>query len=303
MSLHRTPLATLQSISLSPGTQFLETAGARIAFDFEGSAGSSSLLVLVNGYQRTRLDFRAFRKRLAALAPDIATLALDNRGVGETRLAPGATSIGMHDMAADAGELAHAFSRKLGLEGCSLLGISMGGMISQTLAAEDSGVKKCVLVSTTAGGGGRVWPAHVTDAEEAQRFRPWPSDEEGMRRRMERYFGPRFLKNSPLLVSMMVKNMLKAYASPASAEGDAGEGSRLQFQASAGFDGTGLGPHIGCPTLVVTGCEDAIIPKENAYFLASHLPSATLVEYPDVGHLILVEEPEKFVTDVAKFLR
>ncbi|MCA2960520.1 MAG: alpha/beta fold hydrolase [Silvanigrellales bacterium] len=311
-------------------TGFLDWEGARIAFDVqvpplhpmqkdEQVRGHGQrpekrrVLVLVNGYQRTRLDFRAFRKRLATLAPHIVTVSLDNRGCGETLLTDLKTHpLTLERLARDAGALAGAVAAQFDSAGFACLGISMGGMVSQILAARCADVASCVLVSTTAGGHGRIWPDHV-DPTERLAYREWPTDEAGMKRKMARYFGARFLARSPLLVDMMVKNMLKAQAearaaAPESARGGEGgaesahSGSRLQFEASATFDGTDLLPHIACPTLVVTGDEDFVIPKENASFLLSRLPNASLVDYSGAGHLILVEEPEAFVVDVANFL-
>jgi pimeloyl-ACP methyl ester carboxylesterase len=211
-------------------------------------------------------------------------------------------------MAMDAGGLARRAAESLGLSSFTTLGISMGGMIAQVVAARCPGVDGLVLVSTTAGGSGRVWPDHV-EAPERLSFREWPTDEAGMRRKMSRYFGRRFLEKSPLLVEMMVKNMLKIHSREPGTEEPAegvpslaSVGSRLQFHASAGFDGTSLLTDLHMPVLVVTGDEDVIIPKENAYFLHSRVAGSRLVEYAGAGHLLLVEEPDAFVNDVAGFL-
>lgn len=310
---------------------FVECEGARLAFDVlvprltpepSPEPQARRLLLLVNGYQRTRADFRAFRKRLAVLAPHLVTVSLDNRGCGETVL----TDVINHPLtldrlAQDAGALGAAVASVVtnpsaeantgGLAPSSakfaVLGISMGGMVAQILAARCQSVSACVLVSTTAGGHGRIWPDHI-DPKEQRAYRQWPTDEAGMKRKMARYFGPRFLARSPLLVDMMVKNMLKAQRGEAVLGGEADSssghpnGSRLQFEAAANFDGTGLLADINCPTLVVTGDKDFIIPQENADYLLSRLPQAILVRYAEAGHLVLVEEPERFVVDVANFL-
>ena len=149
----------------------------------------------------------------------------------------------------------------------------------------------------------------LTQGRPSLAYSAWPTDEPSMRKKMSRYFGPRFLEKSPLMVDMMVKNMLKARkqneeggSGAQEGESPAERGSRLQFDASSGFDGTALLPEILVPTLVATGTDDLIIPKENAYFLQSRLARATLKEYAEAGHLLLAEEPEAFVLDVASFL-
>lgn len=281
--------------------------GARIVFDFEGpganldAAKPLQLLVLVNGFQRTRQDFRAFRKRLRVLNSNILTLALDNRGAGESEC--DLNLCNMQLMAQDVQVLAHEALKAFNLHHYSVLGISMGGMIAQTVAnygaRQNTELNKLILVSTTAGGSLRVWP-HGVDPQEAQNnFRAWPQDLSGMRSRMEKYFGERFLKSSPLLFDTLVKNMLKAFESNS---GQANERSMAQFKASAGFDGVQGLQNIGSDVLVVTGSDDKIIPKGNALALAQSLPRAQLVEYSAAGHLILIEEPDIFVHDVNRFL-
>ena len=288
------------NVELSPGTQFMTFEHAQFAVDYVPQSGpeATQLLLLVNGYGRTRGDFRAFRKRISALHPGLATVSFDNRSSGETR--NDLPSYDVAQMARDAHFVAERFARKMDLQSYAALGVSMGGMICQRLASDaeqrKGGLKlsHLVLVSTTPGGHLRVWPGA---REPLLTYVPWPRDEVSMRTRMEKYFGPRFRRSSPLLVDMMIKNMLKATSDP-----QADSRSGAQFAASAHFDGTSFLSQIKTPTLVVTGTEDAIIPAENARALVATLRDARLVEYPEVGHLILIEEPEKFVADTASFL-
>lgn len=279
--------------------QLIERDGARIACDFEMCAEGvkpTQLLVLVNGFARPRFDFRAFRKRIHAQMPTLVTLALDNRGAGETE--GGLENLSVQSMAIDAAFLSQAFAQKLSLNSYHVLGISMGGMIAQAWAAQDARVESLTLVSTTAGGDARVWPEGVV-AEEARRkpFEPWPQDAEVMHRRMSRYFGPKFRKNSPLLIDMMVKNMLKSHTE-SSAQGRA----RAQYNATVGFDGTVLAREIRCPTLVLTGTDDEVIPAQNSMEISKLIPQAQVKTFADMGHLLLIEDPENFVAQVRTFL-
>lgn len=270
-----------------------EFENGKIAYDFEKDESSSKLLVLVNGYQRTRADFRAFRRRLKALRPEVATLALDNRGIGETQ---SSIAFNVDQMARDVEALATHHMKELHLPKYSLLGISMGGMISQTVAAQNKNVEHLILVSTTAGGDGRVWPSHVDPSK--VKYRPWPQDEEGIVKRMKPYFGTKFLEASPLLFQAMIKNMLSDGTSPKSEKN-----SNMQFDASRDFDGTGLLLAIEAKTLVVTGTEDGVIPLGNSQYLKDHIPEAQLHTFPEAGHLLLIEEPEKFVGLVSEFMQ
>lgn len=60
------------------------------------------------------------------------------------------------------------------------------------------------------------------------------------------------------------------------------------------------------PTLVLRGIEDALVPADVARYIASHVPSARLVEIPGAGHLalggdsatLIADEVEHFLKDV-----
>ncbi|MEN9529352.1 MAG: hypothetical protein RI932_1225 [Pseudomonadota bacterium] len=283
----------------SAGVCYLDHEGARLAFDFEAPRDgekATQLLVLVNGFARPRTDFRAFRKRIHGQMPHLATLALDNRGAGDTE--GGLELLSVDRMARDAAFLAQAHARVLGLQGYHALGISMGGMICQNWTSRDPQVRSLVLVSTTPGGDSRVWPEGVDPEKiKSKAFEPWPQDPEAMHRRMSRYFGPKFRRSSPLLIEMMVKNMLKANTEPL-AQGR----SRAQYDATLGYDGTRLLSQVTCPTLVLTGSDDEIIPPGNADALCRLIPQAKKVVFPDMGHLLLIEDPENFVAQVRTFL-
>lgn len=284
-------------VTLAQGVQHVERDGAHLAFDFESATSQpTQLLLLVNGFQRPRGDFRAFRKRLGAMAPHIATVALDNRGTGESALVSDA-AVSVEQMALDASMLAEAFASKLALSHFDVLGISMGGLISLALSRSNPKVSHLVLVSTTAGGRRDGVPSWLAD-EKKKEFRPWPQDEEGMRARMRPYFGRAFLERSPLLFDMMIKNMLKK-----AGDAQAQTGSKLQYTASRSFDASPFLGEIKAKTLIVTGEEDEVMPPANSRYLNENLPGSRLVQYPSVGHLILIEEPEKFVADVANFLQ
>jgi pimeloyl-ACP methyl ester carboxylesterase len=118
-----------------------------------------------------------------------------------------------------------------------------------------------------------------------------------MHRRMSRYFGPAFRKSSPLLIDIMVKNMLKSHTVEA-AQGRA----RAQYNATVGFDGTSLAGSIRCPTLVLTGSEDEIIPPQNSSEISKLIAHAKVRVFSDMGHLLLIEDPEKFVAEVRSFI-
>lgn len=287
-------------VELNEGLQFFQFEGAKIAFDFQPSLlPTQKLLILVNGYQRTRQDFRAFRKKLEKFAPHVATLALDNRYCGQTQVPDLNAELSVMQMARDVDALAQLVCKKLNLNTFSVLGISMGGMIAQQLASNCARVEHLILVSTTAGGKGRTWPPTIADPN-ALTYKDHYETLQSTQQHMQKYFGEKFLKTSPLLFEMLCKTMLKAKAEAGNSRQKDAE---IQFYASSNFDIVSQLPNIKAKTLVISGTEDQIIPLENSSFLSNNIQAAKLFTYPEVGHLILIEEPEKFVQDVGQFIQ
>lgn len=276
---------------------FFEYAGARIAYDFYPSkVTTTQLLLLINGYQRTRLDFRALCKRLGDQCPSLSLLALDNRFCGQTEVLDSSEGTSIVQMAEDAFALAQKHLNDLKLQSFSVLGISMGGMIAQALASlQPEVVDTLFLVSTTAGGEGRTWDKGRNRKEYSVKNL---ETLEACRAHMTRYFGAKFLQNSPLLFDMLCKTMMRANADNAFHNQ-----AQKQFYASRDFDGVASLKNIqAAKTIIFSGDEDAVIPLENAHFLKKHISNSELVVYKGVGHLILIEEPDLFSRDVASYL-
>jgi pimeloyl-ACP methyl ester carboxylesterase len=59
---------------------------------------------------------------------------------------------------------------------------------------------------------------------------------------------------------------------------------------------------IGCPTVVLHGADDRLIPLELGAELSSAIPGAELVTIEDAGHLAFLEQPEAMASVVADFL-
>jgi pimeloyl-ACP methyl ester carboxylesterase len=67
-------------------------------------------------------------------------------------------------------------------------------------------------------------------------------------------------------------------------------------------DSTPLLPSIDCPTLVIAGDEDALIPRADAEAMHTGIKGARLVMLPRVGHLGNLEDPPGFTDALCGFL-
>jgi pimeloyl-ACP methyl ester carboxylesterase len=59
---------------------------------------------------------------------------------------------------------------------------------------------------------------------------------------------------------------------------------------------------VTCPTLILWGTGDRILPLAQAHRLANDLPNARLVLLDDVGHTPQLEAPERVTEEILGFL-
>jgi pimeloyl-ACP methyl ester carboxylesterase len=67
-------------------------------------------------------------------------------------------------------------------------------------------------------------------------------------------------------------------------------------------DDTARFGEIDAPTLILWGEEDALLPREEQERRAAAIPNATLLVYPETGHLAHWVRPEWVVRDLEAFL-
>jgi pimeloyl-ACP methyl ester carboxylesterase len=120
--------------------ELIEMRGLRFHYrDWPPARAAAPSLVLLHGYSGHARSWDAFAE---AMTDRYRVLALDQRGHGETGWAP-ADRYGIDDMADDL----EAFVRALGLQGFTLLGLSMGGMVAIEYAGRrPEALAACVIV-------------------------------------------------------------------------------------------------------------------------------------------------------------
>lgn len=96
-------------------------------------------------------------------------------------------------------------------------------------------------------------------------------------------------------VETRVRQMINAATSPGIAAASRGMARRA--------DSSDLLAGVSCPTLVITGQQDAIILPSEAQAYAERIPGEQFVTIPNAGHLSNLEQPDIFLAAISGFLR
>ncbi|WP_327360629.1 alpha/beta fold hydrolase [Streptomyces sp. NBC_01296] len=189
------------------------------------------------------------------------------------------------------------FIRALGFDRADLLGLSMGGFITQVIAGQEPHlVRKVILTGTgPAGGPGidkvtaltiRATLKGALTRQDPKQFLFFTDTEGG--RRAGRAFLERLKErtgNRDKAISLSsFRAQLKAI-------------HRWGLQAPADLS------RIHHPALVANGGSDRMVPSENTLDLAARLPQGRLVPlYPDAGHGGIFQHHAEFVSQAIEFL-
>jgi 3-oxoadipate enol-lactonase len=249
--------------------------------------GSGEPLVLICGYTGVK---ESWVYQVDELAKHFQVVTFDNRGVGETTVPTKSCTIA--DMATDTAGLIDA----LGLVPAHLFGISMGGLIAQTLALDFADrINKVALGCTSHGGKHAVQPGPDVMAALAKAGDPDISPEESIKMNLPIMFSEQFLRKEPQKIEDHVKMALKFRPTP--------EGAKGQMKALSFFNVKNRLGEIKCPVLVIAGTEDKMMPPENAKLLADGIPDAELYEVEGTGHGFNIEKPDEVNRVLIEFLK
>ena len=242
--------------------------------------------------------------QLAALpAAGVRVLALDLRGHGLSGGAVAGDETGtgrpLHTLARMADDVADVMEQ-LDLEGVTLVGHSMGGMVTLQLLGSDTAlatgggrVKGLVLAATTAQPTkGRGIPGLSEVVALAQ---PLVSSASGLAARLP---GPTLPAND--LAYLIARITFGERSSTQKVAFTGKLTSEVPVRVSAGlmleilrFDADRVLPTIGLPTTVVVGDRDMMTPQPQAEYMADHIKGAELVVLPGCGHMLMLERPDE----------
>lgn len=224
-------------------------------------------------------DFRIWDEVVGLLPGGFRIIRFDQRGHGLSDCPPGPYSMGA--LVTDAEHLLD----HLEVRGATIVGLSIGGMISQGLAVKRPDMVRAMVLSNTAVkiGTTEMW------AERAAAVRA-----EGVAALsdaiLERWFTSTFRKGSEI---GLWRNML---------ERQPPEGYAASAEAIAGTDLMTPTSGLNLPTLVIAGSEDGATPPDLVRETAELIQGARLHLIRAAGHIPCVEAPEAYAAILIEFL-
>lgn len=215
-------------------------------------------------------DGSDWRPQLDAFRDDYRCIALDHRGHGDSKRDAG-DGFSIAGFAADAlGVL-----DELGIAQVHLVGLSMGGMVSQQIALDaPQRVRTLTLLDTFAQpgplGAGMAAMAEEVEKGDLENFAAgfqamvFASTTAARKPDVIERFEVQFRGNTPACLAWDIR-------------------------AVASFDVLDRLPEIRIPTLVACGAEDNLTPRIQAEEIAGAIPGAHFVVVPDAGHFSNIE--------------
>lgn len=264
----------------------VEAASTRFAYRVIGS-GEGTPLVLLQHFIGTMDYWDPIV--VNGLAQGRKVVVFDNTGVGASS---GKVPDNVEQMSADA----LAFIQALGYKKVDLLGYSLGGMIAQTLAAQNpSLIRKVILANTVHQGGGNDL-MNVLNKAMTQKQYPDP--------RMVLFFteSDRSVKAGKAFLERV--NVRKTDRAPENSPDVANAQAKaiIVFSSTPDTENKLLSA-ITQPVLIVTGSNDTMLPSKSSYSMYQILKNAQLVMYPDSNHGAIFQYTDQFVTEADGFLK
>jgi 3-oxoadipate enol-lactonase len=252
----------------------------QINYELSGKKGAQ-VVVLSHSLSSSLL---MWNPQMDALNPYFQVLRYDIRGHGSSDAPSGAYTLEL--LAEDVIKLLDA----LDIDRVHFVGLSLGGMIGQRLAVNDSGRLKSLTLCDTAA----IVPA---EAQPLWQERMDKAREEGMKalsdQTMERWFTPSFLKQNFKMLALIREQLL---ATPVSGYIGCAEAiRRLNYLQRLS--------KIKMPTLIMVGEEDPGTPVSASEAMQKRISNSKLVILPSARHLSNVEQAQAFNAALLKFLR
>ncbi|MGI3184980.1 3-oxoadipate enol-lactonase [Nioella aestuarii] len=225
-------------------------------------------------------DLRLWDQILPLLPSGLRIIRFDKRGHGLSDCPP--APYAMDDLISDT----EALLDGLGISECVFVGLSIGGMIGQGLAARRPDLIRALVLSNTAAkmGDAAMWQTRI-DAIRAGGIEALADAV------MERWFSPAFLSRPELTAwrNMLTRTPVEGYIGCC--------------QAIAGADLSNTTRGLTLPTLAIAGSADGASPPDLVQGTAAMIEGSQFEVIDGAGHLPCVEEPAAYADLLMAFVK
>ncbi|MEM9970700.1 MAG: 3-oxoadipate enol-lactonase [Pseudomonadota bacterium] len=224
-------------------------------------------------------DLRLWDKVIALLPPSLRLIRYDMRGHGLTEALP--APYGMADLVSDA----EAILDHLDIRDCVFVGLSIGGIIAQVMAAKRLDQVRAMVISNTAAkiGTTEIWDERIAAVRAG-------GIEALADATMERWFGAKFRAGHEISAwrAMLVRQTVEGYVGCSAAIGE------TDLHESTA--------RLTLPTLAIAGSEDGSTPPDLVRETAALIAGSEFHLIHGAGHLPCVEKPEEYADALTAFL-
>jgi 3-oxoadipate enol-lactonase len=258
--------------------QFARINDVTIHYQIIGAPADKPVIVFINSLGT---DFRIWRDVVVRLAGDFAIVLYDKRGHGLSDV--GQVPYSIEDHAADLAGLLDMLS----VQQAIICGLSVGGLIAQSLYQRRPDLVRALVLSDTAHkiGTADSWNSRIAAVREAGIGNIVDAV-------MERWFTPPFRRPENTAYdgycNMLERQPLEGYIATCEAVRDA--------------DFTEAAAEISVPTICIVGDQDGSTPPDLVLSLARLIPNARYEVIKDAGHIPCVEQPEAMTAVIRAFI-
>lgn len=258
--------------------EMIQLENATLHYAVDGDPGGLPV-VLANSLGT---DFRLWDQLLPLLPVGLRILRFDKRGHGLSSCPPGDYT--MPELVADTAQLLRA----LEIRDCLFVGLSIGGLIAQGLAAAHPELVRAIVISNSAArvGTPQLWQERI----ELLRAGGIEALADSL---MERWFAASFRRTRHLELAawrnMLTRTPLEGYI-----------GCCAAIAATDYRDSTA---QLRLPAMVIAGSEDGSVPPDVARATAQLIPGTRYEVIDDSGHLPCVEHPRVYARILLEFMR
>jgi 2-hydroxy-6-oxo-6-(2'-aminophenyl)hexa-2,4-dienoate hydrolase len=270
---------------MSPATsRFVEAGGLRTHYLEAGDLGGAPLILLHGGGAGANA-WGNWRGTIPVLARHFHVLAVDMVGFGDTAK-PDPTKFPYSQQA----RIDHLreIMRALRLDAATLVGNSMGGATALGLAVDQPSMVKRLVLMGSAGLNTEIHQALLPVIN-------YDFTRDGMARLIRALVNDRFVIDDELVTYRHERSI--------DPEARRAYGATMQWIRDQGglFYPPDFIARVRCPTLVVNGKDDKVVPLANAYRFLELIPRSWGYIMPDCGHWAMIEHPDDFARATLAF--